>query len=162
MTDNSKINPITFKKATLTTDDQTIEGILVVSNEDKLPKEVFVPIGKTLLYTNNAIFLNEILEKCKDKSKSDMLEMMTVADLPIPHIDDYFFDENSGLLINFFQKAEDQRNSKDWENSPVFIQLIDPIEWLNDWDGDKKIWIKAMLNKNPPEELKNKLLVYEL
>ena len=146
---------ITFKKATLTTENESKDGILVIL-ENKVfvsMPNVFVPYNETIFYTDKAEQLNQVLDKCKET----MLEMMDVADLPMPFIDDLFFDEKSGLLINFTQPEQPESN---WQTSPVFIKLIDPIEWLDGWNADKNIWIASMLNKNPPEELKNRLIAY--
>lgn len=143
---------LSFKKATLTTENKTKDGILVIFENDMFPT-TFVPYNETVFFTNEAEQLNNILDECKDT----MLEMMNVADLPTPCIDDLFFDEKEGILINFTQPQSGR-----WKNSPVFIKLVDPIEWLNNWDADKTIWIKSMLNKNPPEMLKNKLIAYVL
>jgi hypothetical protein len=152
---------LSFKKATLTTENETKDGVLVILEDDAckslFPKTTFVPYDETVFFTKEAEQLNNILDKCKET----MLEMMNVADLSIPFIDDYFFDEKLGLIINFDQQLHDQQNFI-WTTSPVFIKLLDPIEWLNNWQGDKNVWIKAMLNKNPPEILKNKLIAYSL
>lgn len=154
-------NLLTFEKATLITEKESKDGVLVTIKSDSsstqmLPEKTFVPYGKSVFLTYHSDYLNKILDKCKET----MLELMNVADLSIPFLDDYFFDEKSGLIINFEQP--DQPENDSWTTSPVFIQLIDPIEWLNDWKGDKKKWINAMLSKNPPENLKNKLLLYNL
>lgn len=155
---------LSFKKATLTTQNETKDGVLVILEDHAcnsiFPKTTFVPYNETVFFTKEAEQLNYILDKCKDT----MVEMMNVADLPMPCIDDFFFDEKEGILINFTQpdlKLLSEQSSR-WITSPVFIKLVDPIEWLNNWDADKTIWIKAMLNKNPPETLKNKLIAYVL
>jgi hypothetical protein len=120
--------------------------------------------------------MNEVLERCK---QSDMLELLSYLDLPpnvggtfnwgtppnvggtfnsVPFIDDYFFDGDSGFIVNFYQPDRSKLLS------PVYIQLLDPIEWLNNWDiiDDKNKWIVAMINQNPPENIKNKLLLIGL
>ena len=159
------MNPITFQKATITTDNETTEGVLVIANDPaitsldefsivKIPKKIFVPTNDIVFYTNDDVYLNDIIfEKCKF---SDMLELLSLVNLEVPFIDYYFFDEISGFIINFYQP--DQK----YQGRPVYIQLIEPIEWINHWDIEdtkKNQWITAMINKNPPEIIKNKLLL---
>jgi len=167
-------NPIDFKKATLNYGKEAIEGVLVIANDPaitkldkkssvKIPKKIFVPVKESVFYTNSPAHMNEVLERCK---QSDMLELLSYLDLSVPFIDDYFFDGDSGFIVNFYQPDQgdclaDQRYHK----CPVCIQLLDPIEWLNNWDmsdDDKNKWIVAMINQNLPENIKNKLLLIGL
>ena len=152
------MNPLTFKNATLKTDDETSEGVLIISNDTSstIPKKIFVPYNEKVFYTNEDVYLHEnILVKCK----SNMLELLSYLELYVPFIDDYFFDENSGFVVNFYQP------NQSYQGHSVYVQLIDPIEWLQNWDmsnTDKNKWINAMINKNPPEIIKNKLLLVNL
>lgn len=152
------MNPLIFKNATLKTDDETSEGILIISNDisSTIPKKIFVPYNEKVFYTNEDVYLHEnILIRCK----ASMLELLSYLNLNVPFIDEYFFDENSGFIVNFYQP--DQA----YQGHSVYVQLLDPIEWLKAWqmnDNDKNKWIKAMINTNPPEIIKNKLLLINL
>jgi hypothetical protein len=164
---------LSFKKATLTTEDETKDGVLVMLEDHDcnslFPKTTFVPYNETVFFTKKAKDFKNVLHEFK----GTMLEMMKVANLNVDYtVEEYFFYEKLGLLIAFEQPylEEPYQPNVRWKNSPVYIKLLDPIEWLNDfqprqhpsvWEY-KNVWIKAMLNKNPPEILKNKLIAYSL
>jgi hypothetical protein len=146
---------ITFKKATLTVESEKIEGIMIY------PSKIFVPAGFPT-EDNEPTYFSHNYERCEklfaDCIEQGSPELYTALGLSIFFIDYYFFDKNSGYIINFYQPDQTFESN-------VYVAVYEFEEFFYGCsmvDELKNKALQTLLNTNPSEEIKNRILAMAL
>jgi hypothetical protein len=96
--------PFFFEEATIKTEEETLDAVIVHSKSDVVPNW-FIVTEKPFLYSENYEGVNDLILECIDGGMIEINKLTSGYE----NINDFLFDPISKIVVHFFQDGDYQR-----------------------------------------------------